>query len=1534
MESACRRLRQGDTTSLPDILDLIEASQQFPIGKRGTDGHNALTALLIQEGLRLRHSNEIMNSLPLTEKEAEFCFPTQEAFMALRILAVVGSRQSTDGIETRGALLALGLQRCRDMTLDAYFTLPRWQRYFAILFAKLLTSLYGCQPQDILVRATSVNLLMNALLDTAHVSQNPGMINSLSLTENLRDSNTPPFINREVSPNQFLWMREPRNPDAPSSPDLPQGAQGQQVRRGNIQNRSLQYVSIPGTSNDIPLQQARRFRELPKKAINVPFPVNPLYEEAPTRRLDRDTLITAQFPTPVLLFTVRNGIGCSPQLPTVQDFERNEAWYEQFRILKREKGTAAAKGSSNTGMYNSVPSHSDAKRRAMILKTVMATTTPLNSYPVNSEPSVSDAPPIARNEAEFLQMMDTSDALPHSLAADYGKCLDSPLLQLYLEKGRLVSWGCNSNGALGSQRNAKALPNPSHPPQLPTVAPGVRRNSAPLAQGYDESVDCAVPSPPTTAKTSKESDAKNYICLPAVIHVPSSVAQIACGDLVTYIITVDGVLYSCGRSESGQLGIGERSVQYLDKGVGRFQRVILKDSERVTRVAAGVSGAIALTTENFIYSWGNNLYGQCVKMPDSSRILTPIRFRTGKYKAIDICFGQFFGVVVFDDGVVGTWGISSMLGTKVADEVLEDSLAPDHNKCSRKVVHLGLLSSSKTVVTRAGPWHALAITECGEVFTWGVGRNGRLGHGSDSSEVQPRLVEGLRTFFAVDASCGNYHTVVLTATGNVLAFGENTHGQLGLRGRQPRRTPTLMHLPGRVVAVSCGKEHTCVLLADGDVIACGTYRACGIGMGYGTRFCGPIRILTNYITMGLNCGPLHSLAMVLNRRTALLRIGCSSIDELSRMESLAVRSGVRCVCSGIGFLVVVSDNNSVVTIGRGELGQLGIGDCMRPRAPKEVTVSPTFSTVALPPNTVVHHVQCGPDFVLLIDSSAEVYAWGNNDHCQLGLPLSVSCVYTPVQVAGLIGHHIVQVACGETFSLALDASGEVFAQGEYRLCGMGEAQRSNTHVEAPSRIPALQDIVAIAAGRRHAIAMNSTCTIFAWGEGVLGACSTHEALSSVSYTPVRVAISQNICKIGCGPSNSFVINDEGELWVWGTNTYGECGVASEDSDSNSIVPSPTCVAREVRDAAFSARFGVVIFQDGQLRVSGQVRHGSSCYDLPTFHSTPQPTFSVDVNDDRHRRPVPHSAGSPSLPATGNTLPTSLKANTVPEASLETFSSPVSIAAMGNGGKKQSLDHNGLTSSPRTVTLMEQSISGYTLSLSAMNAINFNDVREEQNPLAMSQLLGSVSRGYDYHLASFDRLSSLPQLLSPVQEEPNWGRLVSMSPPQPPPLLATPRASISDLRPVPFGIAETASAAESFRRHRSPTTTTSSTAASSVIIRSPARQSSLFQPPPPPPPRCFPLSPRQQKQQDQRPLLPPPQQKPPQPQLQPQSSSSTTGGVNSRTANSKSKLFGLRSFCGWEQVYVVVEKRRPTCEEVGMAQRGLQLLLHQSDRGYV
>ena len=83
-------------------------------------------------------------------------------------------------------------------------------------------------------------------------------------------------------------------------------------------------------------------------------------------------------------------------------------------------------------------------------------------------------------------------------------------------------------------------------------------------------------------------------------------------------------------------------------------------------------------------------------------------------------------------------------------------------------------------------------TEEGELFTFGEGGFGRLGHGGQQNKFVPRLVGALAGKKVIGASAGTYHTVVWTEEREIFTFGHGGSGQLGHGGEQNEFVPRLV----------------------------------------------------------------------------------------------------------------------------------------------------------------------------------------------------------------------------------------------------------------------------------------------------------------------------------------------------------------------------------------------------------------------------------------------------------------------------------------------------------------------------------------------------------------------------------------------------------------------------------------------------------------------------------------------------------------------------------------------------------------------
>ncbi|XP_075414118.1 RCC1 domain-containing protein 1 isoform X2 [Tenrec ecaudatus] len=127
-----------------------------------------------------------------------------------------------------------------------------------------------------------------------------------------------------------------------------------------------------------------------------------------------------------------------------------------------------------------------------------------------------------------------------------------------------------------------------------------------------------------------------------------------------------------------------------------------------------------------------------------------------------------------------------------------------------------------------GAEHAVLLGATGQVFSWGSGRHGQLGHGTLEAEQEPRLLEALQGLPMAEVAAGGWHSVCVSATG-LARDGSEVTGAARTEDRTPapfisvQPFPALLDLPldSTVVKASCGSRHTAVVTRTGELYTWG-----------------------------------------------------------------------------------------------------------------------------------------------------------------------------------------------------------------------------------------------------------------------------------------------------------------------------------------------------------------------------------------------------------------------------------------------------------------------------------------------------------------------------------------------------------------------------------------------------------------------------------------------------------------------------------------------------------------------------------------
>jgi RCC1 and BTB domain-containing protein len=146
-----------------------------------------------------------------------------------------------------------------------------------------------------------------------------------------------------------------------------------------------------------------------------------------------------------------------------------------------------------------------------------------------------------------------------------------------------------------------------------------------------------------------------------------------------------------------------------------------------------------------------------------------------------------------------------------------------HYKAVKEIEIVNELCDQKIIDFSYGYNHVLALTKSAKCFSWGYNRFGQLGNGTQINEYKPKLINALLDKNVVQIVCGYYHSLVLTKSGDLYGFGNNSYGEIGCGNNTNQLTPIKIigFNSEKIVSIACGDNHSIVLTDIGKVYSWG-----------------------------------------------------------------------------------------------------------------------------------------------------------------------------------------------------------------------------------------------------------------------------------------------------------------------------------------------------------------------------------------------------------------------------------------------------------------------------------------------------------------------------------------------------------------------------------------------------------------------------------------------------------------------------------------------------------------------------------------
>ncbi|CAK9799704.1 Regulator of chromosome condensation [Anthophora plagiata] len=301
--------------------------------------------------------------------------------------------------------------------------------------------------------------------------------------------------------------------------------------------------------------------------------------------------------------------------------------------------------------------------------------------------------------------------------------------------------------------------------------------------------------------------------VPGPVDLPGKAIQVTAGDSHSAALLEDGRIFAWGsfRDSHGTMGL-------TLKGNERFPIEILPNV-KVVKIASGADHLVLLNENGHVYTCGCGEQGQLgrVAARAASRntrhgmgpLLNPglVEFKvTKKLEFDDIWAGTYCTFAKeYQKGDIYVFGLNNYYQIG-----LKDPVTHFHPQISKTFSGKGWRHVS------SGQHHTIALDDAGQVFVMGRKEYGRLGLGSncsDAKELTP--VPSLSSFKCIDVAAGSAQSFAVTESGELYSWGMGTSGQLGTGEEEDVEEPTLVkgkQLEGKtVIRVAGGGQHTLAL---------------------------------------------------------------------------------------------------------------------------------------------------------------------------------------------------------------------------------------------------------------------------------------------------------------------------------------------------------------------------------------------------------------------------------------------------------------------------------------------------------------------------------------------------------------------------------------------------------------------------------------------------------------------------------------------------------------------------------------------------
>ncbi len=390
---------------------------------------------------------------------------------------------------------------------------------------------------------------------------------------------------------------------------------------------------------------------------------------------------------------------------------------------------------------------------------------------------------------------------------------------------------------------------------------------------------------------------------------------------------------------------GNNRIMYSYDGINwKINNIVYQPNYTITSssksIYAGNNNSCAILNNNAVKHWGvNNNFS--LGTP-TTRILPSfienIKSNNGYWNNVkSICTTNTASIVLLNNGSLQSKGIGQ-LGINT----------PNSGNSYSGIIDIPNINNVKEIT--AGFNFVLALLNNGSVKSWGQNSLGQLGTGDLNNSIIPIDVL-ISSCLKITSHPTSYHSLALLSDNTVMAWGQNTNGQLGINSIINTSTPTLISGLNDVIDIAVGTTHSLALLSNGTIMSWGSNGSGQLGNNTTISSNVPVNVLNITNAIAISAGTDFSVALLSNgtvmtwgvNNTGQLGIG----NNTNQLTPVLVNnlSNINAISAGNSHTLALTNNGNVISWGLNNSGQLGNNSSTTSNIPINVLYSTNASAL-------------------------------------------------------------------------------------------------------------------------------------------------------------------------------------------------------------------------------------------------------------------------------------------------------------------------------------------------------------------------------------------------------------------------------------------------------------------------------------------------------------------------------------------------------------------------------------------------------------